>query len=69
MLENLIVSFIEKRKKICGAIFGFIIAILLLEYGIWKTIFIALMTYAGYKLNESDVIDKLKKKLIERLQD
>lgn len=69
MLENLIVSFIEKRKKIYGAIFGFIIAILLLEYGIWKTIFIALMTYAGYKLNESDVIDKLKKKLIERLQD
>lgn len=69
MLEEMIVFFVEKRKSILGAIIGFIIAILLLEYGIIKTIFVIIMTYGGYKINDSKIIKKIKNKIIERLQD
>ena len=47
MLEDMIVSFIENRKKIFGAVAGFIIAVLLVEYGLISTIFILLVTYLG----------------------
>ena len=69
MLEDMIVSFIENRKKIFGAIVGFVTAILLIEYGILSTIFIFLVTYCGYRMGDSTVIKKMKKKVIERLQD
>ncbi|MCF2625442.1 DUF2273 domain-containing protein [Fusobacterium perfoetens] len=69
MLEDMIVSFIENRKKIFGAVAGFIIAVLLVEYGLISTIFILLVTYLGYRIGDSTVIKKIKKKIIERLQD
>ena len=69
MLEEMIVSLIEKRKKIMGAVIGFVTAILLVEYGIVSTIFILFVTYLGYKIGGSDLIKKMKKKIIERLQD
>lgn len=69
MLEDMIVSFIEKRKKIMGAVIGFVTAVLLVEYGVLSTIFILLMTYFGYRMGDSSLIKKMKKKIIERLQD
>ncbi len=69
MLEEMIVSFIEKRKKIFGAIIGFIIAILLVQYGILATIFIIVVTCIGYKIGDSTIIKRVKKKIIEKLQD
>lgn len=69
MLEEMIVFLFEKRKSILGAIIGFVMAILLLEYGVLKTIFIFVMTYCGYKINDMKLISKIKKKIIERLQD
>lgn len=69
MLEEMIVSFIEKRKKIFGAVIGFVVAILLVEYGVLSTIFILLVTYIGYKMGDSTIIKRMKKKIIERLQD
>lgn len=69
MLEEMIVSFIEKRKKIFGAVIGFVVAILLVEYGVLSTIFILFVTYIGYKMGDSTIIKRMKKKIIERLQD
>lgn len=69
MLEDMIVSFIEKRKKIMGAVIGFVTAVLLVEYGVLSTIFILLVTYFGYRMGDSSLIKKMKKKIIERLQD
>lgn len=69
MLEDMIVSFVENRKKIFGAVVGFITAVLLVEYGILPTIFILLVTYLGYRMGDSKITQKIKKKIIERLQD
>lgn len=69
MLEEMIVSLIENRKKIFGAVIGFITAVLLVEYGVVSTIFILLVTYMGYRIGDSTVIKRMKKKIIERLQD
>lgn len=69
MLEDMIVSLIENRKKIFGAVLGFITAVLLLEYGVLATIFIWLITYFGYRIGDNTILKKLKKKIIERLQD
>ncbi len=69
MLEDFIVSFIENRKKILGAVIGFIIALLLVTYGVISTIFILIVTYIGYKLGDNTIIKKIKRKIIERLQD
>lgn len=69
MLEDFIVSFIENRKKIFGAVIGFIIALLLVTYGVISTIFILIVTYIGYKLGDNTIIKKIKRKIIERLQD
>lgn len=69
MLEEMIVSLIEKRKKILGAVIGFVTAVLLVEYGIVSTIFILFVTYLGYRIGDSNLTKKMKKKIIERLQD
>ena len=69
MLEEMIVSLIEKRKKIMGAVIGFVTAVLLVEYGIVSTIFILLVTHLGYRIGDSNLTKKMKKKIIERLQD
>lgn len=69
MLEDMIVSFIENRKKIFGAVMGFIIAVLLVEYGVVSTIFILLVTYLGYRIGDNTVLKRIKRKIIERLQD
>ena len=69
MLEDMIVSLIENRKKYFGTIIGFITAVLLVEYGIISTIFILAVTYLGYRIGDSKVLKKIKKKIIEKLQD
>ena len=56
MLEDMIVSLIENRKKYFGAVIGFITAVLLVEYGIISTIFILAVTYLGYRIGDSKVL-------------
>lgn len=69
MIEDMIVSLIENRKKIFGAVIGFVTAVLLVEYGVLNTIFILAVTYFGYRIGDNTVLKKFKKKIIERLQD
>ncbi len=69
MIEDMIVSLIENRKKIFGAVIGFVTAVLLVEYGVLYTIFILAVTYFGYRIGDNTVLKKFKKKIIERLQD
>ncbi|MGL4307792.1 DUF2273 domain-containing protein [Cetobacterium sp. SF1] len=69
MLEDLIEKFIYTFRKYIGCVIGFVIAILLLEYGIIKTIFVVAVSYIGFKLGDKKISEKLKKKIIEKLKD
>ncbi|MCJ8341810.1 MAG: DUF2273 domain-containing protein [Cetobacterium sp.] len=69
MLEELIEKFIYNFKKYVGCLIGFVIAILLLEYGFFKTVFVVVVSYIGFKLGDEKISKILKKKIIERLKD
>ncbi|MGL4629135.1 DUF2273 domain-containing protein [Cetobacterium sp.] len=69
MLEKIIENFILNFKKYLYAILGLISGILLVEYGILKTMFILILAFVGYKLGDRDFQEKLKKQILNRLKD
>lgn len=69
MLENIIESFILNFKKYLYAIIGLVTGILLVEYGIIKTLFIILLSFLGFKLGDKAFQDKIKKQILNRLKD
>jgi len=69
MLEKIIENFILNFKKYLYAILGLVIGVLLVEYGILKTIFILFLAFIGFKLGDRDFQEKLKKQILNRLKD
>jgi uncharacterized membrane protein len=69
MLEKIIENFILNFKKYLYAVLGLISGILLVEYGLLKTIFILLLAIIGFKLGDRDFQEKLKKQILNRLKD
>ncbi|MGL4904444.1 MAG: DUF2273 domain-containing protein [Cetobacterium sp.] len=69
MLEKIIENFILNFKKYLYAVLGLISGILLVQYGVLKTIFILLLMVLGYKLGDRDFQSKLKKQILNRLKD
>ncbi|MBC2855988.1 MAG: DUF2273 domain-containing protein [Cetobacterium sp.] len=69
MLEELIERFIYNLKKFLGCVIGLVVAILLVEYGFLKTLFIVVVSFIGYNLGDVSVTKKIKKKIIDRLKD
>lgn len=69
MLEKIIENFILNFKKYLYAIVGLIIGVLLVEYGLLKTIFILLLAFIGFKLGDKDFQEKFKKQILNRLKD
>ncbi len=69
MLEKIIENFILNFKKYLYAISGLIIGILLVEYGILKTVFILCLAFVGFKLGDKDFQERLKKQILNRLKD
>ena len=66
MLEKLLVSLVNNWKKYLGCFIGFVLGILLVEYGLPKTVFIIVLSIVGYKMGDTTLIKKLKKSLVIR---
>lgn len=69
MLEKIIENFILNFRKYLYGIIGLISGILLVEYGVLKTIFILALTIVGFKLGDRELQEKLKKQILNRLKD
>lgn len=66
-LEKIIETIILNFKKYLYGLFGFVIGILLLEYGILRTLFVIFITYLGYRLGDRETLEKIKKKILKKL--
>ncbi|WP_297407893.1 DUF2273 domain-containing protein [uncultured Cetobacterium sp.] len=69
MLEKIIENFILNFRKYLYGVIGLISGILLVEYGVLKTIFILALAFIGYKLGDKEFQSKLKKQILNRLRD
>lgn len=56
MLEKLLVSLVNNWKKYLGCFIGFVLGILLVEYGLPKTVFIIVLSIVGYKMGDTTLI-------------
>ena len=61
MLEKLLVSLVNNWKKYLGCFIGFVLGILLVEYGLPKTVFIIVLSIIGYKMGDMTFIKRIKK--------
>ncbi len=69
MLEKLLVSLVNNWKKYLGCFIGFVFGILLVEYGLPKTVFIIVLSIVGYKMGDTTLIKKLKKFILEKIKE
>lgn len=69
MLEKLLVSLVNNWKKYLGCFIGFVLGILLVEYGLPKTVFIIVLSIVGYKTGDTTLIKKLKKFILEKIKE
>ncbi|AVQ28257.1 DUF2273 domain-containing protein [Fusobacterium ulcerans] len=69
MLEKLLVSLVNNWKKYLGCFIGFVLGILLVEYGLPKTVFIIVLSIVGYKMGDTTLIKKLKKFILEKIKE
>lgn len=68
-LEKIIEIFVLNFKKYIYGIFSFILGLVLINYGIIKTMIVLVITIIGYKLGDKEFHDKLKKYIINRFKD
>ena len=65
---NKLIEYINMNKgKVFGGFIGFLIAILVLTIGFFKTLFILLWTWLGYFLGSSSDSRKHIKELLDRI--
>lgn len=69
MLEKLIVSLVNNWRKYLGCLIGFILGVLLVEYGLPKTVFIVILSIIGYKTGDITFIKKIKKFISEKIKE
>lgn len=69
MLEKLLASLVNNWKKYLGCFIGFVLGILLVEYGLPKTVFIIVLSIVGYKMGDTTLIKKLKKFILEKIKE
>ena len=69
ILEVLLEKIINNWRKVYGAILGFIIGIIVINYGILKAIVVFAFAFIGYKLGDSSFIDGIKKTILKRLKE
>lgn len=69
MLEKLLVSLVNNWKKYLGCFIGFVLGILLVEYGLPKTVFVIVLSIVGYKMGDTTLIKKLKKFILEKIKE
>ena len=69
MLEKLLVSLVNDWKKYLGCFIGFVLGILLVEYGLPKTVFIIVLSIIGYKMGDMTFIKRIKKFILEKIKE
>ena len=69
MLEKLLVSLVNNWKKYLGCFIGFVLGILLVEYGLPKTVFIIVLSIIGSKMGDMTFIKRIKKFILEKIKE
>ncbi|MFR1675833.1 MAG: DUF2273 domain-containing protein [Fusobacterium sp.] len=69
LLERLLVALINNWKKYLGCFLGFVLGVLLVEYGMLKTLFIIALSIIGYKLGDITITKKIKKFILEKMKE
>lgn len=69
MLEKLLVSLVNNWKKYLGCFIGFVLGILLVEYGLPKTVFIIVLSIIGYKMGDMTFIKRIRKFILEKIKE
>lgn len=68
MLDDFIILLMENKRKAIGAIIGFIVAILVLVFGFFSTIFIIFLTGLGYVVSDNEEIRNYFSNMLERFK-
>lgn len=61
MLEEMIANIFYNRKRYLFGFIGFVLSLLIVTVGIYKTIFVVLITILGYYLGSPTLAKKYKK--------
>ena len=69
ILEVLLEKIINNWRKVYGAILGFVVGLVVINYGILKAIVIFAFAFIGYKLGDSSFVHGIKKTILKRLKE
>ena len=69
ILEVLLEKIINKWRKVYGAILGFVVGLVVINYGILKAIIVFAFAFIGYKLGDSSFTQGIKKTVLKRLKE
>ena len=69
ILEVLLEKIINNWRKVYGAILGFIVGLVVINYGILKAIVVFVFAFIGYKLGDSSFTQGVKKTVLKRLKE
>lgn len=69
ILEKMLVSLVNNWKKYLGCFLGFVLGVLLVEYGVLKTLFIVILSFIGYNMGDIKIIKKIKKFILEKIKE
>ena len=68
ILEVLLEKIINNWRKVYGAILGFVVGLVVINYGILKAIIVFAFAFIGYKLGDSSFTQGVKKTVLKRLK-
>ena len=69
ILEVLLEKIINNWRKVYGAILGFVVGLVVINYGILKAIVVFAFAFIGYKLGDSSFTQGVKKTVLKRLKE
>ena len=69
ILEVLLEKIINNWRKVYGAILGFVVGLVVINYGISKAIIVFAFAFIGYKLGDSSFTQGVKKTVLKRLKE
>ena len=69
ILEVLLEKIINNWRKVYGASLGFVVGLVVINYGILKAIIVFAFAFIGYKLGDSSFTQGVKKTVLKRLKE
>ena len=69
ILEVLLEKIINNWRKVYGAILGFVVGLVVINYGLLKAIIVFAFAFIGYKLGDSSFTQGVKKTVLKRLKE